>query len=118
MPDSKERFSAQLVLKAEDGTSILDAKGAMTADRVAEFKVRDDRVAFVRAHLQKLGFDVPQGDAMTLSIVGPRTLFAKVFGLEVDVQQTGVGAHATHIPEVLSDYVADVFVTPKPELLP
>lgn len=117
MPESGEQFSAQLVLKAEDGTSILDAEGAVTAERIAKFAVAEDRIAFVRAEVQKRGFDVPQGDATTLSVVGPRALFAEVFGLEVDVDKAGVAAHATHIPAALSDHVADVFVTPKPELL-
>ena len=118
MPESDAPFSAQLVLRAEDGTSILDAEGPVTSEIVARFAVPEERIAFVRAALQKLGFSVPQGDSTTLSVVGPRALFAEVFGLEVGADQVGVAAHATRIPDALSGHVADVFVTPKPELLP
>jgi hypothetical protein len=111
-------FSAQLVLKAEDGSSILTAEGTLTSERIAQFAVPEERIAFVRAELEKRGFDVPQGDATTLSVVGTRARFEEAFGLEVDAVARGVAAHATKIPEPLSDYVADVSVTPKPELFP
>lgn len=118
MPENQGRFSAQLVLKTEDGRSLLDAEGAVTAARIAEFAVPEARIAFVRDELRKLGFQIPQGDATTLSVVGTKAQFAEVFGLEVDVDDAGVAAHATRIPDVLSAHVATVFVTPKPELLP
>lgn len=119
MPASDEPlFSAQLVLKADDGSSILTAEGPLTADRVAQFAVPQERIAFVRGELERRGFEVPQGDATTLSVVGTRARFEEVFGLEVDAVAMGVAAHATKIPEPLSDHVADVFVTPKPELFP
>lgn len=118
MTDTGEPFSAQLVLKREDGTSILDSGEPVTAAVIAQFMVPEDRIVFVRGELEKIGFNIPEGNATTLSVVGPRELFVEVFGLEVGIAESGVAAHATRIPDELSDHVADVFVTPAPELFP
>ena len=118
MTDTGEQISAQLVLKRADGTSILDAGEPVTAAVIARFMVPGDRIDFVRGKLENVGFNLPEGNATTLSVVGPRALFAEVFGLEVGTNESGVAAHATRIPDELSDHVADVFVTPAPEFFP
>lgn len=118
MPEPHETFAAQLILKRADGGSILDAEGPITAETLARFRVPDDRIAFVRAELERMGFDVPQGDATSLSVTGPRELFATVFGLEAAAASSNVAAHATRIPDELSGHVADVVITPRPELFP
>jgi len=117
MPEPDD-VNAQLVMKRKDGTSILDAKSAVRAETVGKFDVSEDREADIRQRVEALGFTVTAGDRNTLSISGPRELFAKIFGFEAAGEASGEGTHATKIPPELADGVADVIVTPPPEFFP
>ncbi len=115
MGDQEGAFSAQLILKNQDGVSILDSEGPLTAELVEKFAATEARIAEVRKKLTDLGFETPAYDRTTLSVTGPCERFTEVFGLEADAGQKGVEAHATKIPNELSDAVADVIVPPPPE---
>ena len=75
-------------------------------------------VSYLSAIVKRLGFAVTTGNLNTLSISGSGDLFHRVFGLEADAAAHGVAAHATKMPPDLEGFVADVFVTPAPQLFP
>ncbi len=114
-------ITAQLVMRREDGRSILDLEGPVTAasrQRMAG-DLPEARVAEIRARLEAAGFTVEGGNANTLSVSGPARLFAEVFGLDPGAAgAAGVPAHAARIRADLEPYVADVFVPPPPEFFP
>jgi hypothetical protein len=110
-----EQFHAQLVMKREDGTSILDTGEALHADRQGRFDVSKERAVEIQHRLQELGFTVTTGNLNTLSISGSRKLFAEIFGLESAARTSGTSAHATRFPANLTKFVADVLIPPGPE---
>lgn len=114
---SQHRYAAQLVMRHEDGGSILSS-GPVTAATMSGAALPDERVSEIRGRVEALGFAVEAGDATTLSITGPRERFAEVFGLEADPARAAAGAHATRLPEGLTGYVADVFVPQAPTAFP
>ena len=118
MTDDTTVFGAQVVLKRSDGSSILDTQEALTASVINKYKVPPETVDTVRKTLEGLGFQVSVDDGTTLSIEGSRKTFVDVFGLEVGAETAGVAAHATQIPDAVSDYVADVIVPPAPSFFP
>jgi hypothetical protein len=113
-----EEFHAQLVMRREDGRSILDSGEAGRSAAAGELDVSAERAAAVRKRLEALGFRVTAGNLNTLSISGRRDRFAETFGMEADAAGKGSAAHATKIPDELSESVADVFVPPSPEFYP
>ena len=117
MPET-EQFHAQLVMKRPDGTSILDTGEAMTSDNARSFDVTEERAGDIRKRLEEIGFTITSGNLNTLSISGPKELFAEVFGIEAAAPASGTSAHATRFPVELADCVADVFVPPAPTLFP
>jgi hypothetical protein len=110
-------FGAQVVLKREDGRSILDTQGQMQGDAGA-MDVSPERADAARQALERHGFKVTEGNLNTLSVSGPPKVFEDVFGLHVQAPETNVGAHATRMPDDLKGYIADVFVMPPPEFFP
>lgn len=114
--------TAQLIMKREDGTSLLDlTEERLTAasPALAKADVSDARAADIRKRLEALGFTVAAGNLNTLSLTGPPELFAEQFGFDPHAaQEANVAAHAKSIPPELQDFVADVFVTPGPEFFP
>jgi hypothetical protein len=111
------KFGAQVVLKREDGRSILDTQG-QTQGTAGAMDVSPERAEAARHALEKHGFKVTEGNLNTLSVSGAPETFEDVFGLHVRAPETNVGAHATRMPDDLRGYVADVFVMPPPEFFP
>lgn len=111
MGDTQDKAAAQLVMKREDGQSILSTAGS--GDVTAE------RAAIIRSRLQELGFTVETGNLNTLSITGTDKQFEESFGISpLSALNEGRAAHATRQPDSLKDLVADVFVTPSPDYFP
>jgi hypothetical protein len=108
---------AQVVMKREDGRSILDV-ARHTAESAGTLDVSEERAQAIRAELERLGFTIAGGNLNTLSVSGSSDRFREVFGIEPLAGNSGVAAHATRIPPVLDDKVADVFVPPPPEFFP
>jgi hypothetical protein len=103
-----EMFRAQLVMKAEDGRSILTeamGKGDVTPARAEE----------IRKLLAGKGFVIEEGNLNTLSIAGEPGLFREVFGMTA---AKGPAAEAQRIAPELAPFVATVVVTPPPEFFP
>lgn len=118
MTDDNAVYGAQVVLKRPDGTSILDAREALTASVIDKYRVPPETSEAAGKALEALGFRVTGGDGTTMSIEGSRSAFASVFGLEVGADTAGVAAHATRLPDEVSDLIADVMVTPGPQFFP
>ena len=109
---------AQLVMKRPDGRSILDLE-SVTAATADLGNVTTDRAAQISNRLENLGFQVQSGNLNTLSIAGENKLFEDVFGISPTAAMVArTPAHSTRIPEDLTDFVADVFVTPPPDFFP
>lgn len=113
----QEELAAQVVMKREDGRSILDSRG-QTAQAAGALDVAPARAEEVRRALERHGFRVAGGNLNTLSVTGPAEAFERVFGLHARAREARTGAHATRIPEALQGYVADVFVPPPPDFFP
>lgn len=113
----QERVTANVVLKREDGRSVLDAAGPITSETVGEFSVGAARIAETRRQLEALGFEVAGEGQTTLSITATPERFHEVFALDV-AAGTKAPAHAARIPGDLADMMADVFVPPTPQFFP
>lgn len=102
-------FRAQLVMRREDGASILDAKPG-------HGDVSPPRAEAIRQRLAQMGFRIEEGNLNTLSVVGPAELFARSFGMHEDSATAGAALSSSRIPGELADIVAGVFFVPAPEL--
>lgn len=109
------RITAQVVMRREDGGSILDLGPvtAESADRTAG-DLPADRIAEIRRRLEAEGLTVDSGNANTLSVSGPEAVFARLFGLDT-AAKGAEAATAARIPADLAPFVAAVFVPPPPE---
>jgi hypothetical protein len=120
-----ERVSAQCVLRAPDGRSILDAPegpGAETAERQMPAPEAFDEAA---ARLERLGFDVGDRGAATLTVSGDRALFERVFSTRLEwAEEPGTGGPSWRperppvVPDELADVVAGVVFPIVPISLP
>lgn len=118
MPPADE-IHAQLVMKREDGGSILDSGQSAISENVGLTGLPEDRIARIRERVEALGFVVSAQDSNTLSISGARELFDNVFAMKPgSAEEAGMDLHAGGIPAELSDFVADVFVTKGPDFFP
>lgn len=108
----------QLVMKREDGRSVLDLPPADECDDPSAFDVTEARAAEIRARLERLGMKVVSGNLNTLSVEASARLLADHFGLAAEAAEAGTAAHATRIAPELAPFVADVFITPGPEFFP
>ena len=113
-----DEYHAQLVMRREDGRSILNSVDIGSSAAQGKFDVSENRAAEIRKSLESIGFRVTSGNLNTLSISADRDLFVNTFGIEAGAPAKGVAAHATRIPDALSESVADVFVPPAPEFFP
>jgi hypothetical protein len=119
MGESKT-LNAELVMRREDGRSILDLEGPVTAgsEQREAGDLPPERIAEIRKRLEQAGFTVEGGNANTLSISGAPALFAEVFGLDPAAPGATDGAHATRIRRDLEPFVAECFVTAPPDFFP
>lgn len=95
---------AQIILRDEQGRSILDAEGAITSRNVGEFRLPPERVEAVAAKLQELGFVIERKEELGLSISGPAELFKRVFDISAATTPPG----KARVPDDLAEYIADV----------
>lgn len=130
--DMAEQVTAQVILYAADGSSILDSPEPITAQNIAKYRVSPEVIAEASHKLEQLGFKVVQAGPTSLSIASDKALFERVFQtkLEVggkkamDTKVSGVEAYyyeATEpvkIPGELRPLVAGVLLPTPPELFP
>ena len=108
MNGSGDTMHAQLVMKAEDGRSIL-------SEAIGTGDVSPARAKEIRQLLSEWGFSIEEGNLNTLSIAGDAALFREAFGLAVPSGPVTKAAEAQRIAPDLAPFVANVFVVPPPE---
>ncbi len=111
-------INAVVVMKREDGLSILDAKEGIRATSAEEYDVSPARADEIRRRLETIGFEVTSGNLNTISISGSENIFAESFGLIANPPGDAAENHSTKIPDELSDMIADVFVPSSPTFFP
>jgi len=102
-----ETVIAEVVVRAPDGSSILDAPGPITEETVDRYRPSDETTAEAAARLEALGVEVLGKGPTGLTISAEREVFERTFG-------TVTGPIA--VPEELADLVAGVVLPERPEL--
>lgn len=100
---------AEVVVRAPDGSSILDAPGPVTEETVDRYRASDETSAEAAARLEALGIDVLGRGPTGLTISAERELFERTFG---------TATHPITVPEELADLIAGVVLPERPELHP
>jgi hypothetical protein len=127
-----EQVIAQAILRAPDGSSILDEGGELTAANIARYRVGEDVIAEASDRLRELGFEVLQQGPVSLTISGDKALFERVLDTDLQRRETkadepGIaGVQAAYyeatspmrIPTELASLVADVALTTPPTFYP
>ncbi len=115
------RVTAQIILRGEDGRSILDAGGPITAGTVRAFMLPAERIEEAVRRLRELGLDVEPAGGPVLSATAEAPLFERLFHTTLRPAPDGHGLVADpepRVPDELADIVAAVMVPPPPELFP
>lgn len=127
-----EQVTAQVILRAPNGSSILTSKGPITAGNVAKYRVEKEVIEEASKKLEKLGFKVSQPGPVSLAVSGDKALFERVFQTILEARSKEImgtkahGAEASYyeakepikVPEDLSSLVADVVLAIPPEFFP
>jgi hypothetical protein len=122
---------AQVVLRAPDGSSILDAGQPITASTIARYRVGAEIVQRASTALEKLGFKVLESGPTGFTISGERPLFEQTFDTVLQENfartQPALGAAPVQlrftalrrlsIPAKLSSLIAGVVMPAPPELM-
>jgi hypothetical protein len=104
-----EPIIAEVVVRARDGSSILDAPGAITEETIDRYRASEETRAEAAARLEALGFDVLGSGPTGLTISAERELFERTFG---------TATAPITVPEELADLIAGVVLPERPELHP
>lgn len=102
-----EPVIAEVVVRAPDGSSVLDAP-PMTAENIDRYRASETATSEVRARLEALGVDVIGQGPTGLTVSADEEVFARVFG----------SAQSPSVPGELNDLVAGVVLPEQPELFP
>lgn len=117
---------AEVILRARDGSSVLDAEEPVTSENVASHSVEAEVIEEASNALRELGFDIVQTSEVGLTISGSTERFEDVFETTLEERSTSAATdqdrepsyEATdpiQIPEELSPYVADIAFPTPPE---
>jgi hypothetical protein len=104
-----ETVVAQVVVRAPDGSSILDAVGPVTEETIDRYRASDEAIAAVAERLEEHGLDVMARGPTGLTASAERPTFERLFG---------VGTDPIAVPEELADLVAGIVLPEQPELYP
>jgi hypothetical protein len=113
-----ERVTAQCVVRAPDGSSILDAPRPPSGEAADRLTPAPEAFDDATARLARLGFEVGDRGGATLTLVGDRELFERVFSTRLEwVEEPGAGGPSWRpdrpvvVPDELVDVVAGVVFT-------
>ena len=125
---------AEVVLRASDGSSILEAEEPITPETAKQYKIDEERMRQAREKLLAYGFQMVVAGPYSVSISGGKDAFERVFQTRLRVRQAAVavsepgitaGAKTFYeaqdpikIPEDLVSFVAAVTLPTPPELFP
>jgi hypothetical protein len=130
--DMAQPVIAEVILRKADGSSVMDAKEAITARNIAEYRVSEGTAEEASQKLRDRGFEVLQAGPTSLTISGDKGLFEDRFGTALKTTSTNMmpsdieGAETAYyeakgpirIPEDLSPLVADIVLPTPPQLFP
>ncbi len=128
----EEKVTAEVILRSTDGSSILDAKGPITAENVAMYRVGEKIIDEASRKLGQLDFEVLQVGPTSITISVDKRVFESTFqttlqrqSIEImgtKVEGTGISFYkATEpikVPKELSSLIADVVLPTPPEFYP
>ncbi|MCK4858445.1 MAG: hypothetical protein KAT58_10780 [candidate division Zixibacteria bacterium] len=122
---------AEVVLRASDGSSILEAEEPITPETAKQYKIDEERMRQAREKLLAYGFQMVVAGPYSVSISGGKDAFERVFQTRLRVRhavsEPGITAGAKtfyeaqdpiKIPEDLVFFVAAVTLPTPPELFP
>ena len=123
---------AEVILRKADGSSVMDAREAITAGNIAKYRVSEETAEEASQKLRDRGFEVLQVGPTSLTISGDQELFEDRFGTALEATSTNVmpsdieGAETAYyeakepmrIPADLSPLVADIVLPTPPQLFP
>jgi hypothetical protein len=112
-------ISAEAILRSRTGRSLARADEPVTAENVEEFSPSEETVAEATRRFEELGFVVSQS-GVTLTLLGEPSLFEKVFGVKLAVEEDerGITVRAEGdpvVPDSLEDVVEGVVFPEPPE---
>lgn len=120
-----DRVIAQVILRASDGSSVLDPDQPITADNVDAHRVGPEVVEAATEKFRALGFEVVQTSEVGLTIAGDKERYEEVFETTLDVRSESVDTRAgpeayepaepVRIPDRLSRLVDEITFPIPPE---
>lgn len=134
--DMAQPVIAEVILRKADGSSVMDAREAITAGNIAKYRVSEETAEEASQKLRDKGFEVLQGGPTSITISGDKGLFEENFGTALEITSKDVmpsvmpsdiaGAETAYyeakepirIPEDLSPLVADIVLPTPPQLFP
>ena len=113
-----ETISAEVILKSETGRSLTEST-PITSENIKDFQPSQGTINKTSEILRELGFTVSPSN-ITITIVGTKTLFEKVFDtkLQINTSNKGISIPPTRdltIPDSLRHIVEKVIFIPPPE---
>jgi carbamoylphosphate synthase large subunit len=127
-----EQVIPEVILRNEDGSSVLDSREPITAENIGKYRVNEDVATRASQMLENLGFEVVQKGPTSVTISGDKQLFEDRFqtSLQVgsgDVVRSEIGdvrvpyyvpKTPLYIPQELAPLVADVVIPTPPQYFP
>jgi hypothetical protein len=104
-----ETVIAEVVVRAPDGSSILDAPSPVTEETIGRYRASEEANAEAAARLEALGIDVVGRGPTGVTISADREVFERTFGAATD---------PVAVPEELADLIAGIVLPERPELYP
>jgi hypothetical protein len=104
-----EAIIAEVVVRAPDGSSLLDARGPVTEETIDRYRASDEMSVEAAARLEALGIDVLGRGPTGLTISAERDVFERTFGS---------ASGPFEVPKELADLIAGVVLPERPELHP
>jgi hypothetical protein len=103
-----EKVIAEVVVRAPDGSSVLDAPGPITEETIGRYRASEDASADAATLLESMGFEVVGRGPTGLTVAAEEEVFARAFGTGDEYA----------VPGELADLVAAVVRPEQPELFP
>jgi hypothetical protein len=117
-------ISAEAILRSRTGRSLARADEPVTAENIEEFSPSKETVTEATWRFEELGFVVSQS-GVTLTLLGEPSLFEKVFGVSLTVEEgeqtRGITVRPEGdpvVPDSLKDVVEEVVFPEQPEFFP
>jgi hypothetical protein len=103
-----EKVVAEVVVRAPDGSSVLDAPGPITEETIGRYRASEEASAEAATRFETMGFEVVATGPTGLTVSAEEEVFARAFGTGDEYA----------VPAELADLVAAVVRPERPELFP